>query len=114
MCAHARLGCPRRPNPEAHMLNRILFGYILAAMMMTAAPAASDDTAAPPFPKVVYASPPAAFVIPPTGYVLNPSDAAKPFYVINQGPQVFGFGFGIVPIARPTYSEGGYAFADTY
>jgi hypothetical protein len=95
------------------MRNCVLFGAVLAATAMTAAHAGSDGCcAAPPFPKVVYASPPAAFVVPPTGYVLNPSDAAKPFYVVNQGPQVVAF--GVVPYARPTYSEGGYAFADAY
>jgi hypothetical protein len=94
------------------MVNRVLFGSILAATAMTVAHAGPDDTStgAPPFPKVVYALPPAPFVVPPTGYVLNPSDAARPFYVVNQGP----VGFGIVPYARPTYSEGGYAFADAY
>jgi hypothetical protein len=46
-------------------------------------------------------------VIPPTGYVLDPSDAAKPVYPVAPG-------LGAVPYARPTYSEGGYAYADSY
>jgi len=55
-------------------------------------------------------------VVPPTGYVLDPSDAARPVYMVNPGPHVVGFGvgFGIVPYARPTFSEGGYAYADAY
>lgn len=67
---------------------------------------------APPFPQVVYASPPALFVAPPAGYVLDPSDAVRPFYVVSQMP--YAPGFGIVPLARPTYSEGGYAYAEPY
>jgi hypothetical protein len=66
----------------------------------------------PPLPKVVYALPPTPFVIPPTGYVLDPSDAAKPVYPVDPRPYVMGF--GAVPYARPTYSEGGYAYADSY
>jgi len=93
---------------------RVVFGAILAATAMTvsAARAGSDECCAgAPFPKVVYALPPAPFVVPPTGYVLDPSDAVRPFYVVNP---VRHAGFGAVPYARPTYSEGGYAFADAY
>ena len=57
-----------------------------------------------------YALPPTPSVIPPTGYVLDPSDAAKPVYPVNPRPYVMGF--GAVPYARPTYSEGGYAYAE--
>lgn len=96
---------------------RVLFGSILililvailAATTMTAARAGSDGCCgAPPFPKVVYASPPVPFVVPPTGYVLDPADAVGPFYVVNRHA-----GFGVA-YARPTYSEGGYAFAYPY
>jgi hypothetical protein len=94
----------------------VLFGsiFLATAMCGSAARAGSDGCCpgAPPFPKVVYALPPAPFVVPPTGYALDPSDAARPFYVVKQGP--FVPGLGAVPLARPTYSEGGYAFADAY
>jgi hypothetical protein len=49
----------------------------------------------------------AAPFVPPTGYVLNPSDARAPFYVVNQGPLYKGPGI----FAVPTYSEGRYAFS---
>jgi hypothetical protein len=90
---------------------RVAFGSILipilAATTVTAARAGSDGCCgAPPFPKVVYASPPVPFVVAPAGYVLDPADAVAPFYVVNRHA-----GFGPVAYARPTYSEGGYAFA---
>jgi len=90
----------------------VLLGSLIVATMIApfAARAGSDDTGAPPFPKVVYALPPAPFVVPPAGYVLDPSDAARPFYVVNQG----GPGFLPATYARPTYSEGGYALSDAY
>jgi hypothetical protein len=40
--------------------------------------------------------------------VLDPSDAARPVYPVN--PYLAGYG----PFARPTYSEGGYAYPDSY
>jgi hypothetical protein len=91
----------------------VLAGAVLA-MSVGAAVAGSDECCgkAPPFPKVIYALPPAPFVVPPTGYVLDPSDAAKPLYPVDPRPYVTGF--GVVPYARPTYSEGGYAYADSY
>jgi len=96
------------------MLYRVLFGAILAGTITTGAQAPSDGccAGAPPIPKVTYASPGASVVVPPTGYVLNPSDAVKPVYVVNRRPQLIGA--GIVDIARPTYSEGGYAFQDPH
>lgn len=97
----------------------VLFGscFVVMAFGLATADAGSDPCCAGgrPVPKVVYALPPAPFVIPPTGYVLDPSDARPPFYVVNSP---FGFGFAappyVLPYARPTYSEGGYAFADAY
>ena len=44
-------------------------------------------------------------VYPPVGYVLDPSDARPPIYIVNQGP-VFS---GPDVYALPTYSEGLYA-----
>ena len=41
----------------------------------------------------------------------TPADARLPFYVLN-GP--YGIGFAAPSYARPTYSEGGYAFAGAY
>jgi hypothetical protein len=82
-----------------------------AVMAMSVGTTAAEEKA-PPFPKVVYALPPTPFVVPPTGYVLDPSDAARPFYPVTASP--YAAGFGAVPYARPTYSEGGYAYADSY
>jgi hypothetical protein len=85
--------------------------YVLsagAATMLTIGAAGSDECCGQPLPRVVYALPPIPTAIPPTGYVLNPSDAAKPVYPV--APYFAGFG----SFARPTYSEGGYAYADSY
>jgi hypothetical protein len=96
----------------------VLAQFVLAAAVMAmsvgAAAAGSDECCgkAPPFPKVVYALPPTPFAVPPTGYVLDPSDARRPFYPVATSP--YAAGFGAVPYARPTYSEGGYAYADSY
>jgi hypothetical protein len=97
----------------ASLAGGMLAGVVLA-IGVGAAVAGSEECCekAPPFPKVVYALPPTPFVIPPTGYVLDPSDAAKPFYPV--GPSPYAAGFGAAPYARPTYSEGGYAYADSY
>jgi hypothetical protein len=92
----------------------VLIGSIIVATASGVATASAGErccAGAPPFPQVVRALPAAPFVIPPTGYVLDPSDARRPFYVVN-GP--FGIGFAAPTYARPTYSEGGYAFADAY
>jgi len=51
-------------------------------------------------------------VVPPPAYVLDPSDARPPIYIVNQGPTYTGP--GITTFARPTYSEGGYAYAQPY
>jgi hypothetical protein len=95
---------------------RVEFVVAGAVMAMSAGitVAGSDECCgnARPLPKVVYALPPTPFVIPPTGYVLDPSDAAKPVYPVDPRPYVSGF--GATPYARPTYSEGGYAYADSY
>src|SRR5512139_2763942 len=61
-------------------------------------------------PTVVYGIPPLPVVVPPTGYVLDPSDARKPIYVVNQGPVYSGPGI----YAVPTFSEGGYAYTTPY
>ncbi len=91
----------------------VLAGAVMA-MGAGVTVAGSDECCGegPPLPRVIYALPPTPSVIPPTGYVLDPSDAAKPVYPVNPRPYVMGF--GAVPYARPTYSEGGYAYADSY
>jgi hypothetical protein len=72
-------------------------------------------------PPVAVIAPPPVAVVPPTGYVLDPSDARKPIYVVNQGPVLAGPHVYAVPLytapgllAVPTYSEGGYAYAYPY
>jgi hypothetical protein len=60
---------------------------------------------------VVRGGVPAHISLPPVGYVLDPSDARAPIYVVNQGP---GYGLAVVTYAVPTYSEGGYAYALPY
>jgi hypothetical protein len=85
--------------------------YVLsaaAATILTIGAAGSDECCKQALPRVVYALPPIPTTIPPTGYVLNPSDAAKPVYPVNS----YFAGYG--SFARPTYSEGGYAYADSY
>jgi hypothetical protein len=76
-----------------------------AVIAMTASIAAAQECCAPSAPVVVYGVAPVPVAIPPTGYVLDPSDARKPIYVVNQGPYYSGPGI----YAVPTYSEGGYA-----
>ncbi len=96
------------------MALRVLIGAMAAvtAMGVGAARAGGDGAGEPPpFPQVVYASPPAVFVLPPVGQVLDPSDSVGPIFVVNQGAYQPGI-FGVVPLARPTYSEGGYAYAE--
>jgi hypothetical protein len=85
--------------------------YVLsagAAMALTIGPAGADDCCRQTLPRVVYGLPPIPTVIPPTGYVLNPSDAARPVYPVDP------YLTGSARFARPTYSEGGYAYADSY
>lgn len=59
-------------------------------------------------PEIVYGTAPVVIDVPPTGYLLDPSDMRKPMYVVNQGPDYSGPGI----YAVPTYSEGGYAFTE--
>jgi hypothetical protein len=104
---------PRRPDREANMRASFAWLYFLSAgmaMALTIGPAVSDECCARTIPRVVYALPPVPTVIPPTGYVLDPSDAARPVYPV--GPYVGAF--GAATYARPTYSEGRYAYADSY
>jgi hypothetical protein len=61
-------------------------------------------------PVVVY--PPAPGIVAPAGYVLDPSDARRDFYIVNQGPVYDGPDITWFP--APTYSEGGYAIARPY
>jgi hypothetical protein len=91
---------------------RMEFVLAGAVMAMGVTVAGSDECCGEGLPRVVYALPPTPSVIPPTGYVLDPSDAAKPVYPVD--PRAYVMGFGAVPYARPTYSEGGYAYADSY
>jgi hypothetical protein len=79
-----------------------------AALAAAVGVAGSDECCGRMVPKVVYGLSPVPTVIPPTGYVLDPSDAARPVYPVD--PNFAGYG----PFARPTYSEGGYAYADSY
>jgi hypothetical protein len=64
---------------------------------------------------VVYGVPPLAGYVPPTGYLLDPNDQVTQVYVVNQGPVFTGPGIyaysnvWVPTVARPTYSEGGYA-----
>jgi hypothetical protein len=80
-------------------------GAALAPMIGTAG---SQECCGRILPKVVYGLPPIPTVIPPTGYLLDPSDAARPVYPVDP------YATGAAPFARPTYSEGGYAYADSY
>jgi hypothetical protein len=81
---------------------------IIATSLATAANAADQSSGV----TVVYGHPPIDPLLPPVGYVIDPSDARRPIYVVNQGPVYSGP--GIISIAVPTYSEGGYAYALPY
>jgi hypothetical protein len=81
----------------------------IAAFSVTSVARAADAVVEP---TIVYGVPPVAVDLPPVGYVLDPSDARRPIYVVNQGPTYSGP--GIVTYAVPTYSEGGYAYALPY
>ncbi|WP_201159771.1 hypothetical protein [Rhodoplanes elegans] len=61
-------------------------------------------------PVVVYGAAPVPPAVPPTGYILDPSDARRPMYVVDQGPLYRGPGI----YAVPTFSEGGYAYTIRY
>lgn len=61
-------------------------------------------------PVVVYGAAPIPPAVPPTGYLIDPSDARRPMYVVDQGPVYRGPGI----YAVPTYSEGGYAYSIRY
>ena len=107
------------------MRYRLYLAAVGAATLSTGSIAVAqtfDCCAAPSAPTVIYGTPPVPIVVPPTGYVLDPSDARKPIYVVNQGPVYSGPNIYAVPLytgavglyAVPTYSEGGYAYAQPY
>jgi MFS family permease len=52
------------------------------------------------------------YAFSPTGYVFNPWDAARPSYLLNQGPQLPSL--GALARVHPTYAEAGYAFPNEY
>jgi hypothetical protein len=91
----------------------VLLGSSLVATMFGAAVVRAADLCCDgeALPKVERGLPAVPFVIPPTGYTLDPSDARLPLYLLN-GP--FGWGFAASTYARRTFSEGGYAFSDAY
>jgi hypothetical protein len=94
-----------------------------AGLSMSSLAAAQPFECCPrPAPTIVYGAPRAPVMLPPTGYVLDPSDARAPIYVVNQGPVYSGpnivaaplYTAPLVRLAVPTYSEGGYAYAQPY
>jgi hypothetical protein len=90
------------------------FGLILLATALeaSAARAGSDCCIAAPLPPVIYGLPPVPYAFSPTGYVFNPWDAARPSYLLNQGPQLPSL--GAPARVHPTYAEAGYAFPNEY
>ena len=65
-------------------------------------------------PVVVYGAAPYD-IPPPVAYVLDPADARRPIYVVDQGPVYYGPGIvALKTFATPIYSEGGYAYALPY
>jgi hypothetical protein len=71
----------------------------------------------PSAPEIVYGTAPVVIAVPPTGYLLDPSDMRKPIYMVNQGPDYSGPGIyysGPGIYAVQTYSEGGYAYVEPY
>jgi hypothetical protein len=92
----------------------VVFGLVLltTALDASAARAGWDCCTAGPFPQVIYGLPPVPYALSPGGYVFNPWDAAKPSYLLNQGPQLPSL--GALARVHPTYAEAGYAFANEY
>src|SRR5512139_2983639 len=80
------------------------FAACAAILAATVVSAAAADA-----PVIVYGAAPAIVTLPPTAYVLDPSDARRQVYVVNQGPT---HGAWVGAIAQPTYSEGGYVYVD--
>jgi hypothetical protein len=92
-------------------MHRVYFAAVgMAVAVATTSPIAAQDTDDPSGPQIVYGVPPLAIDVPPTGYLLDPSDMRKPMYVVNQGPVYSGPGI----YAVPTYSEGGYAYTEPF
>ncbi len=87
-------------------LSVVTISAAVAAMGLLPTAAQAGGACCGPGPVIVYGAALAPLAYPPTGYVLNPSDARAPIYIVNQGPVYSGPGFYTVP----TYSEGGYAF----
>lgn len=90
-------------------------GSILCLAACAAVLFANERAAAADAPVVVYGAAPSVVRSPPTGYVLDPSDARRPIYVVNEGPVVSGLEidrYATSTYAVPTYSEGGYAYVD--
>jgi len=63
---------------------------VIATFAVAAAGVAAQAADAPPGPTIVYGTPPVEPLLPPVGYVLDPSDARRPIYVVNQGPVYSG------------------------
>lgn len=86
-------------------------GVVASALAVAAgSPAAAQEGCCVGGPVIVYGASPMPPAVPPTGYLLDPSDARPPIYVVNQGPLYRGPGI----YAVPTFSEGGYAYAVRY
>ncbi|RAI38614.1 hypothetical protein CH341_27545 [Rhodoplanes roseus] len=87
-------------------------GAAVAILLLigAAGPAAAQQGCCVGGPVVVYGASPVPPAVPPTGYLLDPSDARPPIYVVNQGPLYRGAGI----YAVPTFSEGGYAYSIRY
>jgi hypothetical protein len=92
------------------MRTKSVFALGAAFLALAFVPAALGSAmAADQAPVLVYGATPAYVALPPTGYVLDPSDARRPVYLVDQGPN---HGAWVGAIAQPTYSEGGYAYFD--
>lgn len=77
-----------------------------AAVLAFASPAMAGDGCCGWGPTAFYPAPP--LMVPPTGFVLDPSDARRPVYWVDHGPGFYPAERIIIPGA-PTYSEGGHA-----
>jgi hypothetical protein len=82
-------------------------GVVWSAAALAGCPSGACDQ-----PVIIYPSAPGIYPLPPTGYVLAPSDPRLDFYIVNQGPVYDGPNITWFP--APTYSEGGYAIARPY
>lgn len=105
-----RRSVQRRSFASGVVAGTVVSGAVLGALAVVVTPAVAQQGCCAGVPVIVYGASPVPPAVPPTGYLLDPSDARPPIYVVNQGPVYSGPGI----YAVPTFSEGGYAYSIRY